>query len=269
MFMNNVSAETGPLGWGEGGYKQELETDRPDFTEGAQTVQSGHLQLEFGYTFSKDDQGQVDVEEHTAPEVLARIGLIEDLELRIAWEGYASSRVDNSKKEGVTDFSLGFKHRMYRQEGVFPDFSFIGELNIPVGSSDFTSDEVEVAGKFIWAYSLELYSIAGNINFGTPIGEEGRYLEVSKSVALAFDLTEKIGTYFEYFGLYPVEDVVETTEHFLNGGFTYGISDNIQLGYTCRFWIKRSSYRFLYWNRDSNSIIISIGDKALIWDNLF
>ena len=209
-------------------FDEELESDRPDFTEGTQTIQSGRYQFELGYTFTKDDEDAVRVEEHVDPEILARIGLIEDLELRLAWSGYTSLEVNGSRDEGVTDLSVGFKHRMYRAEGFRPDLSFIAELNVPVGSSFTTSDELEFAGKLLWAYPLEPISVAGNINFGTPIGEDGRYLEISNSLALGVSLSERIGTYLEYFGFYPVEDVVETTLHFLNGGFTYSLNENVQ-----------------------------------------
>ncbi|RIL03022.1 MAG: hypothetical protein DCC75_13110 [Proteobacteria bacterium] len=236
-------AESGPLGWGERAFKQEMETDRPDFTEGTQTMQPGHLQVESGYTYTSDDDGG-DLDEHVLPELLLRIGVIDDLEFRLAWEGYISSKVDGHTDDGLSDFSVGFKHRMYQQAGHIPDFSFIGELSLPAGSSELSSDEVVPEVKFLWGYGFERFDLAGNLNFSGPIGEEGRYFEVANSETIGFDLTESIGAYIEYFGIYPAEDAIETTEHYLNGGFTYAATDSLQLDLRAGFGMNDAAADF-------------------------
>ncbi|MCI5066330.1 transporter [bacterium] len=206
-----------------------METDRPDFTEGTQPVQAGHIQFELGYTFATDDDNGEEFEEHVAPELLARIGLVEDLELRLTWAGFLATDLNGAGDDGVSDAGIGFKHRIYRQEGLVPDFSFIGELSVPVGSPAYTADAVEVGGKFLWAYGLEGYMVGGNLNVSALEGSEERYLEISNSVTVGMDLSGGVGVYLEYFGLYPADDVVETTEHYTNGGFTVALSKRWQL----------------------------------------
>ncbi|MCO6430903.1 MAG: transporter [Deltaproteobacteria bacterium] len=224
-----LHAESGPLGWGDPEIKQEMETDRPDFTEGTQPISPGHLQIETGYTYTYDGGGGQRLEEHTLPELLARIGAFEELELRIAWAGYISQQHGAIDESGVSDFSLGFKHRVLNQDDWMPDLSYIGELSIPAGSSGLTSGAVEPAFKLLWAYGLDRYSVAGNLNLAALQGEDERYLEVSSSLAFGADLTQHFGTYVEYFGLYPAEQVVEEDEHYLNGGFTWSVSPDFQL----------------------------------------
>ena len=63
-----------------------METDRPDFSEGTQTVSPGHFQLEAGYLFVFDDENEAQRKQHTIPQILLRAGIIEDLELRLAWD---------------------------------------------------------------------------------------------------------------------------------------------------------------------------------------
>ena len=206
-----------------------MATDRPDFTEATQTVQAGHIQFELGYTYSKDKENGVKIEDHIVPEMLARVGLRDDLEFRFVWGGYASQDLNDNSTDGYTDISLGFKHQMYKQESWMPDFSIIGEIFLPVGSQEFKNQEAIPGLKFLWAYDLGTYSIAGNLNLATPFGEEERYMEVAKSVSLATSISEDFGCYLEYYGLFPVDDVVETTEHYVNGGFTYMLGDDVQL----------------------------------------
>ena len=183
---------------------QDLETDRPDFTEGTQTVQTGRVQFEFGYTYVKNSDPS-DFEEHVLPELLVRVGLIEDLELRLFWDGYISEDIDGVHNDGLGDTSIGFKHRMYRQDGLMPDLSFIAELGLPTGENDFSAEEVEPEFKLLWAYDLDSFGVAGNINFANPVGEDGRFFEIASSLALSTALSQTVGVYVEYFGFYPGE----------------------------------------------------------------
>jgi len=247
-------AETGPLGWGEAELTQSMETDRPDFTEGTQTVQSGHAQLEVGYTYIYDDEDSVKVESHSVPETLLRIGLMTDLELRLAWGGYAfeETQIDTpagrqeSDIDGATDISVGFKHFMYDQDGWLPNLSLILELGLPVGSDEFTADDVESAGKILWAYDVnDETGVAGNLNLASVEGEVERYIEVSSSLALAHSITDEVGVYVEYYGFYPAESIEpETTENYVNGGFTYGVTENLQLDIRAGFGINKAADDF-------------------------
>lgn len=210
-------------------FNQAMTTDRPDFTEATQTVQKGHVQFELGYTFSKDKTNEVKLEEHIVPEILMRLGLNEDLEFRFVWGGYISNDINSDNVDGYTDISLGFKHRMYQQDSWMPDLSLIGEIFLPVGSGDFTSDEAVPGLKFLWGYDLGAYSLAGNLNFASPIGQNERYFEIAKSISLATSLSDSLGLYLEYYGIFPVDNVIETTEHYVNGGFTYMLGEDVQL----------------------------------------
>ena len=217
---------------------ETIVTDRPDFTESSHTINSGHYQIEAGYTFLNNDDNGESSREHTLPEILTRIGLTDKTELRLLFTGYERSDVEGSRSEGVSDFGIGFKHRIYKQEGYLPDISTIGELFIPTSED---SDELSVGFKFIWSYDLERFSLAGNINFSALEGEEERFLEYANSVALGFSLSDRIGTYVEYFGLYPVDDVVEPSQSLLNGGFTYLVNNDLQLDIRAGFGLNSAA----------------------------
>lgn len=225
---------TGPLGWGPPTINSDMETDRPDFTEGVTPIAPGHLQLESGYTYTRDSEPGVLLEEHTVPEFLLRIGLIEDLELRLGWAGYISSEGlgedgEKSRVEGINDFSLGFKHGMYREDGWLPNLSLIGEISLPTGSREVTSDEVEPGVKFLWSYEFDDFGLTGNLNFSGPIGEDGRYFETAASAAAGFDFSESYGAYLEYFGIFPADSVPETDEHYASAGLTWAVTHDFQL----------------------------------------
>ena len=48
-----------------------LESDRPDFTEGTCTIKPGRVQLESGYTYTREGSAK---ESHVFPELLLRAG---------------------------------------------------------------------------------------------------------------------------------------------------------------------------------------------------
>ena len=80
-----------------------------------------------------------------------------------------------------------------------------------------------------WAYDLtDRLGVAGNVGLGTPTADGHRYLETTASISLGYAITEQIGSYVEYFGLYP-NDHHSDCSHNINGGFTYLIDDNFQI----------------------------------------
>lgn len=217
-------------------------TDRPDFTESTDAVPSGYVQLEAGYTFTYDREGDDRLRTHTAPEMLWRIGLFENFELRINWPGYTFAELHTETEsrrgrpierdtwsQGSEDMSIGFKYKFLEQDGLVPHFGVIGELAVPSGSAGFSSGDVEPAVKLLWAYDVtEWLSVAGNVNFAVPSEAGEHFFQTQASLSGAVALTDRLGTYVEYFGFYPASENTDCA-HYMNGGFTYLITENLQV----------------------------------------
>jgi hypothetical protein len=232
--QEKVSTETDPL-------QEPLITDRPDFTESTEAVPTGHFQLEMGYTFTYDREDSDRVQENTTPELLARIGLADNFELRIGWEGYSFTRLrfdtpTRSRRtigrkewaQGSNDITLGFKLKLAEQDGWRPHTGIIGEISIPSGSPNRSSGDVDPTIKFLWAYDLsDRLSLAGNLNVGVPTENAHRFVQAAASLVLGVALTDSVGTYVEYFGFYPGSDGTDAA-HSLNGGFTFLVNSNLQ-----------------------------------------
>lgn len=228
--------------WPPAPLTEPLVTDRPDFTESTDAVPRGRFQLEGGYTFTYDHERKERLRSHTAPELLLRLGLFDDFELRIGWEGYAweSALFEAETRagrrvlredwsQGGNDLSLGFKHKLWEQDGLRPHFGVIGELTVPSGSAGVSSADVDPEVKLLWSYDLnERLALSGNVNFAVPSEDAGRFFQTAASVSAAYSLTDRIGTYVEYFGFYP-NARGSNCAHTLNGGLTFLITDNFQL----------------------------------------
>ncbi len=234
MTTNNLGLPAEPL-------TEPMVTDRPDFTESTSVVPFGHLQLENGYTYTYDDESGRRVSNQTFPETLARVGILEDWELRIGWIGGSLTEELFKEKndagrtvrrethdDAATDMTVGFKRHLVAQEGLRPEFGVIGELSLPTGGRTTTSDDVDPQVKLLWSYELPAdFSLSGNLNFGLPTSDGKRFFQTSASVSLGYAITHQIGMYVEYFGFYP-NDRWTDCAHTANGGFTCQLTDNLQ-----------------------------------------
>lgn len=228
-------------------------TDRPDFTESSSTVGRGRLQVEAGYTFFHDDTAGVTVHEHTYPETLYRIGAFAEwFELRIGYT-FVDLQTDDPvlgrhRDRGSDDLYLGAKLWLTEQAGPMPEMALIPQMLVPSGSKEFTNDEV-LPG-LNWVYSWELsdrVSIGGSTQVNRVRDESGHfYVETAQSATVGMGLTDRLGAYAEYFGLYPTS-AIETgvgPEHFFNGGLTYLLTDDVQFDVRSGFGLNRNATDF-------------------------
>ncbi len=223
--------------------EEPLVTDRPDFTESTEAVSAGRLQIEAGYTFTFDRAGSDRQRDHTAAEILLRIGVVADFELRIGWDGYTWTErqfeeevTEHGRKitretwsQGANDLSLGFKKKLFEQDGGIPHFGVIGAITVPSGSPSLSSGDVDPEVVLLWAYDVtDTLALAGNVGFALPSNNHGRFFQTSASVSAGFTLTERVGAYAEYYGFYPNAEHTPAA-HYVNGGFTYLINNDFQI----------------------------------------
>lgn len=234
--------QAGAVGAVEAKAVEPLVTDRPDFTESTDAVPSGRLQFEIGYLFLYDREHDERSRTHEFPQTLFRAGIAESFELRLGWSGYAFGDfafenrnafgrrfTDETDDQGGGDTSVGFKVKLLEQEGGRPHLGIIAEVSLPSGSAGETSGDVDPSVKFLWAYDIdERFSLAGNVNVGLPAEEGHRFVQTAASLSLAYGLTDSVGGYVEYFGVYPDADGQDAA-HALNGGFTFLLSADLQL----------------------------------------
>ena len=218
-------------GWsvGTGSAAEPLVTDRPDFTESPETVAPGRFQLETGYTFTR----RGDDKQHALGELLLRIGLWQQIELRLGGNSYVWLDSPDGDADGFEDLSLGVKIKLLegseRFELTRPAVGVIIATTLPTGADDLGEDEPQPEFILAMAWDLsERFSLGSNLNYAYLSEDGDRFHQFSGSVALGITLTEKWGTYIEYFGFVPESDDGPNTS-FFNGGFTYLINDDLQL----------------------------------------
>lgn len=209
-------------------------TDRPDFTEASSTVGLGVRQLEFGYTYVHNNNGGM--KSHSYGEPLLRIGALANwFEYRFGWNFFQQSTALGGVKtriSGLDDLYLGAKIGLTPQQDILPEMALVPQMYVPVGHDSFTAGQVLPGVNWLYGWDVnEFLSAAGStqINRRVDAVTAEPYYEVAQSWTFGYTLTDRLGAYTEWFAFFPSGADADPTQHYLDGGFTYLVTDDFQL----------------------------------------
>lgn len=220
-------------------YEERIETERHDFTQSAVTVGRGVVQVEGGYSyFYKDTEHEIE-SAHTAPEMLLRFGLSEDIEFRLRWN-YAWEFIDvEDDNSGAEDLRYTLKLQMTREseESLLPTSALEVRGTAPTGGEAWTTERVEFGLDYIYQWQLaEGMTIAGSTGFATNgLGDfgllpeesaEDRFISLTQSAVLGLELSEANTMYAEWFGIYSQGLEDEFTISVFNIGIDHYVNDD-------------------------------------------
>lgn len=213
---------------------EPLVTDRPDFTEASATVGRGIAQIEFGYTYTYNNDAGVRVQSQSFGEPLLRYGILADwLEFRLAFfpveDRTTTAGVSNSTG-GIEAWYTGFKIALTPQEGILPAMALIPQIILRTGSGAFTSNSLQPGLNWVYSWQLnDFISTAGSTQGNRRIDDTGdAYLGMAQSWTVGYSLSDKLGGYTEWFAFFPSGAATARTEHYGDAGFSYLISNNMQ-----------------------------------------
>jgi hypothetical protein len=210
---------------------EPLVTDRPDFTESSSTVGLRVAQIEFGYTYTHDNDGAARTTSHSYPEALLRYGMLAEwFELRIA-QNFVSETTAGVKQSGAEDLYLGAKIALTPQECYLPESAVILQTTVDSGAAPFTAGEVLPGANFVYSWDVtDSISTAGSTQLNRAIDEAtGRaYTELAQSWTVGLSLSERVGAYAEWYAFFPHSADTAVSEHYFNGGLAFLINDDVQ-----------------------------------------
>ncbi|MBL9149879.1 MAG: transporter [Phycisphaerae bacterium] len=243
-----------------------ISTDRPSFSDGTGIESLFHLNLETGftYTFTSVDDGNV--ERVNGPEILARVGLIEDrLELRLITSGYVWTRADtnggaSASTDGWSDLLLGAKLKICDQDGALPRLALGLQTSLGAGSADISTQEVEPTVKGLWSYDLRQlvsddlagFTLGGNVNVAWPTTLGERFTQAQVSAYLSFPIVEGTSGFFEWYVLTPAFDGGGPA-NYVDAGVTHLLTDRVQLDGRVGFGL----------SDDSDDVFVGVGISFL------
>ncbi len=206
-----------------------LVTDRPDFTESPLAVDPGRVQVEAGYTFTRERELRL----HSLGELLVRIGAANRLEFRLGLNSFGISEGTEGETTGFEDLALGAKIELAEGSSSFdflrPTIGLLVGAAIPTGSGPFGERGLRPQATLAvgWPVS-EALSLGANLGAASASLDDKRFAILSGSVALGIGLSDWLGAYAEAFGFASSESRFWDSA-FLNGGLTFLTSPDLQL----------------------------------------
>lgn len=204
------------------------EADRPGVANPPSVIPAGTIQIEAGLQLERETDGSdPDTDTLTVPDLLLRIALVEDVELRIEAEGLLYEWREGADDRALgSDLTLGTKIGLLEARGLIPEIGTIVQLTFPTGSDAATSGgfDPKIDGLFEWPLG-ESTSIVANTDFSVPTqgdDDDTRVFVFGPSLSLEHQATPSFGVFVEYYG--DVKAGGRADEHSLDAGLTWLIA---------------------------------------------
>lgn len=240
-----------PLAGQEGG-EDHLVTDRDSFTPATTTAGPGRLILESGYSFIDNRDA---AETHSVPELLARYGVGDWLELRIG-ANYEVGGESNSVSGGggnVGDLEpgeieskakvlYGFKAALTEQNGWIPQTAVIVHGNTPTSGPE---TETQVVATYVWGWVLaEGWVWDSALRYGEGAAEEDHFNRWAPSTVLKVEIAERTNAHLEYFGIFTDGRDAELSQSYLSPGVHYLLTPDFEAGVRVGWGVSRDAANF-------------------------
>lgn len=211
--------------------REPLVTDRPDQTESAVSVAPGFVQIELGGLHEVG--GGADERLTGVGAALARIGVIERVELRLGFVGWQRVEAMGSSSSGLGDLSAGMKLSLADGDGLVPAVAILGTVLVPVGDRSFRAAGADPAIRAALAHDLG-GGFALGYNFGAAwvsVSDAGRGERTVTEGLYTLAVSRgfgRLGLFLEGFGLAALSDGARAW-HAIDGGATYALSPSVQV----------------------------------------
>lgn len=218
-----LQADEAPAGETTAQGEEALVTDRPDFTESAQTVLAGRVQVEGGVTFERAGSARM----RSVGEVLVRVGAGDRAEIRLGVPSYLTVS-DGGRTSGLDDAFLGAKFRLNGPDSK-TGLALLAGSALPTGSRRVAEHryqpEAVLAADFP---DFGKFSLAANLGGGRMVDGGQRFTQLWGSVSLGRELTEKTGAFFELFA-FNRDAPGGSSRKYFDTGLTHQITPDFQL----------------------------------------
>ncbi|NGP77791.1 transporter [Balneolaceae bacterium YR4-1] len=202
--------------------QDNISPDRPGIGDGSYIVEPKVTYLEIGVEYFTVN----DLNQYSLGQLVFRNGLLSGVELRMLLNSFVVQSFPSTDFTGVPDPGVGLKFKLFDRPGSNLRLSGLTTLSIPVGSTDFTTDEWIPSAALLADYSLTDYAgISANLGYTFDVGPFPDVWKVTLTPGYALPGDSNIGIYGGYAGFYS-EGV---NEHYIEAGFTKHVKSFLQL----------------------------------------
>ena len=219
------------------GEEDHIETDRDSFTPATTVVGTRRLVLESGYSFIDN----VDVPEtHSFPELVARYGVNDWLELRFGANyevGGESSSVSGSTGgfdetdmggiETEAKVSYGFKSALTKQDGWQPRSAAILVGNTPTSGPETAT---HLVATYVWGWQVIEGWYWDSARYGDGSDDEDSFNRWAPLTVLKVEVAEDWNAHIEYFGHFTDGRDDELSQSYISPGLHHLVTDDFEVG---------------------------------------
>jgi len=233
---------------------REMSTDRPDLTESPYTVDAGHFQFEtdlWNYSYDRHNSARTDTkdEAHSFATINAKAGLLPDLDVQFVIPVYNRTRSHDytagtvTRAQGFGDLTVRMKYNLWGNDDGQTAFGLMPFVKLPTAATGLGNNSVE--GGLILPFGMELpggWSMGAMLEFDIlrDTGGRGHHLDVIQTITFGHGIVGDLAGYVEFFSASSTESPTPWMAT-LNGGLTYGLTEDIQLDAGVNFGLTRSA----------------------------
>ncbi|QNF31500.1 transporter [Adhaeribacter swui] len=214
----------------------ELDSDRPNFTQGAAIVPHKTIQLETGVEFKNDQTLSIQEKTFLYPTTLIRIGILKNAEFRINFDFEKDRQKFKSGSgllgqdeivQGFDNVHLGAKIALIKGKGALPDISILGNIMLPVGIKELRPPHAAPEGRLLLNNKLsEKLELQYNVGYRKLMDHEEYQGEMLYSISTNLKVNDILKIFAEYEATKVLRESVDSS---LDGGFMFQILPNLQL----------------------------------------
>jgi hypothetical protein len=214
---------------------KDMETDRPDVTESAYTVEAGHFQVEsdlFKQVRNKSDGVKTVENDYNLANL--KLGLTEKMDLQLVVPTFVSTTTRDintnkliDKTSGIDDLTLRLKYNIWGNAGGKTALSVLPFVSLP--TSSFADNKVQ--GGLTLPFALK---INDEWNFGSQASisvvnedDDKYHTEYLYSFTFGKELSKQFSCFVESYVNYSAYTKIADT--YANGGLIFSATDNFNI----------------------------------------
>jgi len=176
-----------------------IDADRPDQSEGATPLAKGYFQMENGFSIEDIKPGFV----YTYPSTLWKVGVSESFELRVLTEYINITHEGLPDNDGLLPIKVGFKSKLFKQNGLIPNAAVLGYLSLPgIASEQFQTTYFAPSMRLAFRNDInDMFSVSYNV--GAEWNGEDARPNFLYTFSLGANVWHGLGAYIEVYGDVP------------------------------------------------------------------
>jgi hypothetical protein len=225
---------------------REMQTDRPDVTESAYTVDAGHFQVESdAIKWIHNKTSQIIDNAYYNNLINLKAGLTNSTDLQLVMESYVWHEVkeasSTTRQSGFGNLTIRLKQNLWGNSSGKSALAIMPYVSVP--TSRFEENK-QPGGGLIIPFALKMkndwsFGTQTAIDFGKPEPGQSFQTELLTSLTFGKSFNSRLDAFIEANNTFTVED--DQYDLFLNGGLVYSLTDNFNIDAGINYGITKSS----------------------------